>query len=198
MTPYGYSIVMGFQWRGATEEFSNVFHYNHAVGPSEADHQDVVNQIVSAMKPKFGSNVNFLRARVWGPTNQGKALSVTKLLTDLSGAGGRTTGTQLPKELSVVCSFYIGRNPATGRKRFLRKYFHCAMLASTAAGDPALGNSALPVDTINDFTSLMNGIKTFNAAGANQAHLCTPQGDQLPLGSDPKILPHLHTRQLKQ
>jgi hypothetical protein len=197
MAPYGLSITMGFPWRGKTEEFSNVFHYDAPFPTLEAEWPLLVQQVANTMKVSFSSEVSFLRGRIWGPTNGSQADSLTRYLGDIGGVGGRTTGTDIPKELSVVTSLYMGRNPATGRKRFLRKYWHCGKLSSGAAGGASLGNTALPVDTCNDFNTMMNAMKSVGVGSGNY-YLCTPSGDRVPPLTSSACLPHLHTRQLHQ
>lgn len=198
MAPYAVSITKRITWRGTTEQFSNVYHYDTS-SPITTDSgwQSLVDQIVAIEKTIHYNVVTFVTSRVWGPTNAGPAASETRLIYDLSGTGSGSGG-RIYAESAVVCQFFLGRASGTGRKRFLRKYYHSQFLPTSAAGsDPTLGIASIAAGDKTPFTTAMNNLKTITVGGSGN-DLCTPSGGHLPVGSTPQILDHLHIRQFKQ
>ena len=138
MAPYAVSITKRITWRGSTEQFSNVYHYDTS-SPITTDSgwQNLVDQIVALEKPVHYNVVTFVTSRVWGPTNAGPAASETRLIYDLTGTGTGSGG-RLYAEACVVAQFFLGRATGSGRKRFLRKYIHsqfCLLYTSDAADE---------------------------------------------------------------
>lgn len=200
MAPFQFTVTMQTQWRGQAEEFSNVFHYDIDVSDQGNERLELVlDAIVNNMRPIFGSEVTFVRGRVNGPTNQGAAADTMRVIKDYSGAGTRapTSGGTIGKESAVVVSMYVGRNPATGRKRFLRKFLHVGVINSQS--DPVrLGSSQLPASEITFFEDWFESMKNLTIPPDVAVPIVTPQGDGLPLNTEAVCLPYLHTRQLKQ
>jgi hypothetical protein len=199
VAPFGIAVTKSVTWRGAMEEFANVWHYDY-VGGALANHEAVADRIVSKEKDIFGSNITFRSVRVWGPTNGNAAENITHLIKDISGVGLVTGGGTIPFELAVVGSWYLGRNPATGRKRFLRKYLHVGRVSGiSSGGGPAMGNDALGAPVTDVFKAWFNSLKTLEGLALPSApDICAPNGDHLPVATDAAVLPHLHVRQFKQ
>lgn len=205
MAPFGISITKSTSWRGSNEEFSNVYHYDTStVINTDSGWEALVNDIVSREKDIHGQNVNFLRARVWGPTYEAseetqalKDASIMRWVGDLTGTGNIPSTYPIAKELAICVSFYVGRS-ARGYKRFLRKYWHVGAI-SAGSTDPndRMGNTALPVATRDSAKAVFEALKTVSVGGFSH-DLCTPGGDHLPLGSNAIVLAHLRTRQFHQ
>lgn len=199
MAPFAVSITKRVLFRGSQEQFSNVYHYDLSTTiNTDAGWDDLIAAIVAKERPFHSTQVTFVEGRVWGPTNQGQLQSITRRITDLTGTGQNSGGGEIWPELCIVASFFVGRNPATQRKRFLRKYFHVqALMASTGGSGATLGRAPLAAADKTPIANAMNDLKTITI-GTAPHDLCTPQGDHLPLGSSPKVLDHLHVRQFKQ
>lgn len=196
MAPYGFAITKKVTWRGIAEEFSNVYHYDAPAGVLDSALESVADGIVTEEKKVHTSAVTFVRARVWGPTDQGPGPSETRVIKDLSGAGNMLAGGDyIYMEAAVVVQWYIGRSSLTGRKRFLRKFIHSMALPSSTTG--RLGDVAIGSANKTVYTTYGNAVKTLTV-GAVGFDLCTPDGDHLPLGTSPQILDYLHVRQFKQ
>lgn len=196
MPPFAYAVTKRITWRGGQEEFSNVYHYDHLAG--DTIFGDILDALVAKEKTIHRSDVTFVSGRAWGPTNAGQAASITRLIKEYSGAGTAPLPAVIPPELCVVASFFVGRSPTTQRKRFLRKYFHTYGLSSGTTGDlKSLGVGTLSAADKTPIVNFMNDVKNLLVGGSN-VPICTPQGDHLPLGSDPRVLDHLHVRQFKQ
>ncbi len=196
--PMQFTVTKSRLWRGTQEQFANVWHYNVSAGESNDTLTSLLDAIVAKEKEVFGTNVTFVQGRVNGPTNQGEALNVMRVIKDLSGAGSYNpaTASTTPGESAGVCSFYVGRNPATGRKRFLRKYLHLGRI-ETSVADIVQGNTALDAAIKTRLKNWYESMKNMTV-GASTFPICTPQGDQLPLLTPGVVLDYLHTRQLKQ
>lgn len=199
MPPFAVSITKSVSFRGAAEEFSNVYHYDiDAPFTTEQGWRDLVDAIVALEKPVHSTLVTYKSARVWGPTNQGPNASTTRLIADLTGTGSNNGGGVIWPELCVVGQFFVGRASGTQRKRFLRKYYHITALPASPAGSNVQdGRGALAAGDKSPTTTALNGLKNISVGGQNRP-LCTPQGDHLPVGSSPQVLPWLHVRQFKQ
>jgi hypothetical protein len=189
---------MGIQWRGTEELFSNVFHYNSDVGdPNEATHVSLANAIVGIMRPLYVSKVSFKTYRVWGPTNATPAESQTRALGDLTGLGTAGWNSFTPAEETVYGSLYLGRNPATGRKRFLRKYLHTAGIPNTEPFDAFLGHTALSTSFKNTIAAALLNLNQITVGGVPY-YLCAPSGSRPASSEVWKIGNHLHIRQFHQ
>lgn len=198
--PHGVQITKRVTWRGFPEEFSNVYHFNSdaSVVPTEQGWHDLANEVATRERPVFGTNVSFVGYRVFGPTDGTKLENQMVAVGDLTGTGS-SGGIDIPFELCGVASIYVGRNPATGRKRFLRKYWHHCRDATGAIGsnDYQLGNTALPAAWTDKLVATMDSFREI-VLGLGTNHLCTPDGVRAPAGNPAVALPHLHIRQFKQ
>ncbi len=188
----GVSVTKSVQWRNATEEFTNVWHFDTAVDMTS---QALANNVVSSERGFFGANVNFKKVQVWGPTDGTKQQSQMLLQQDLTGSGSGGTSTVCALETSAVVSWDTGRKNTRGGRIFLRKYLHMGQLA--VADEPAAkGNTVLPageLQRIKDFGAAMK-----NPSSQNSAPICDKAGRRLPLLTPTVVLPHLHTRQFRR
>lgn len=199
MPPYGVSITKSVLWRGQAEEFSNVYHYDTGEPISSEDFMNgLIDAVVAQEKQGHSDKVTFLRARLYGPTDQGPAANKMLMVKDLSGAGTQAVSADIPFEMAVVCQYYVGRGPAGG-KQFIRKYYHqCGLAGITANSPPQLGNAALPVNAKSNAQAMLTNLKNITINGIN-VPICTPKGKHLPLLSgDAEVLDHLHTRQFRR
>lgn len=197
MPPYAYHIKKKVTWRGQEEEFENVYHYDFGIGvPTEAGFIDLLNAIRDIEKPLHAQTVTFLQGRAHGPTNGTQAEDQMRAVVDWSGQVGDSLNSNvIPFELAAVVSWYVGRS-SRGYKRFLRKFWHvCGMQGTTGQG--ALGNTTIAAADKTKFTNAANNLKNIVIGGQGNA-LCTPQGSNLPAGTNPKVLDYLHTRQFRR
>lgn len=199
MPPFAVSVTKRVLWRGIQEQFSNIYHYNvDAVLLTEAGWPDLINAVVAAEKPAFGTNVTYVSGRAWGPTDQDPEDSVTRAVIDLSGTGTQAGTGQIPLEQTLVVQKYIGRSRIHNRKRFLRKYLHIARASSTAAESARMGNDILGSNELNIGTEYGNRIQSVTV-GPNTNPLCAPDGTlHTNAGASWVVLPHFHIRQFRQ
>ncbi len=190
----GISITKEEQFRGRNEEFSNVYHFDAAVG---MDPKNLANAVAQRERPVFNSTVQFKSWKAWGPTNQGKAANEMLAEGEFETMNGGAGLTQIYSELAAVVSWSTGRKNTRGQMIYLRKYLHvCGTEGSSAA--PGLTDATIPLTQQNALITYGNAIKNVNVGAAQQeAQLVDMQGRGLPLGTDPKVLPHFHIRQFR-
>jgi hypothetical protein len=188
----GVAVTKRTTWRGIEEEFSNVYHYDTAL---DATSQEVADAVVAAERTIFANNVFFLNVKVWGPTD-GTALQSQMLLQQtLTGSGNAARGSDTAKELTAVVEWDTGRKNTRGGRIFLRKYLHLGSLTEPGE-DQAKGNTALVAATVTRLTTYANAVK--NALPQGRAAISDKKGRKLPIATDAKVLPHLHTRQFRR
>jgi hypothetical protein len=194
MAPYGFQVTKQLTFRNSPELFSNVYHYD--VDPIGPTWDAIADAVVAAERPIYPFAVSYKQVRVYGPTNGSKVDNVTQLIKDLTGSGSHaTTGGLMYPELAYYVSMYVGRNPATGRKRFLRKWLHTTKRLS---GSGAVVDADLIDTTTRDMLeNWFETMKNISVDGFSYP-ICTPQGDHLPLNTQAKAGDRLHIRQLKQ
>jgi hypothetical protein len=188
----GVAVTKGTSWRGIAEEFTNVYHYDTS---TEVTSEQVLNGIVNAERQVFGSNVSYLRGQVYGPADGTILQNQMLLQKDLTGVGAVDTGSITAKELTAVVSWDTGRVNTRGGRIYLRKYLHIGRIAITDE-DQAKGNGPLTQNVRDMLESYGNAAK--NVVGVSGASLCDKKGRKLPLGTNPVVLPHLHTRQFRR
>jgi hypothetical protein len=196
MAPYAVEVTMATSWKGISEEFSNLFHYNTPVITTEGGWAALANAVVAELKPIHSSVVTFKRVRIYGPTDGPKEENQMRYVADLSGAGTLAGSVFLNPELAVVGWVYVGRGPKGG-KQILRKFLHTAQLPTGAAGNAALGTAPLTSTDKAPFITRLNNLKTLTIGGADN-QICTPNGKGLPLGSNWAVLDYVATRQFRR
>lgn len=142
MARIGVSITMNTSFRNSTQEFSNVMYYEMLNLPDEAAASTLVDNLVTLMKTFHGSNVTFVRARVWSQAGSAAANNMI-LQKNLSGTGARTSNASIDKERAFLFRIRAG-NDSRGNPVYLRKWFHaCAEFVSGQTVQPNyLGNTA--------------------------------------------------------
>jgi len=190
----GISITKEEQFRGRNEEFSNVYHFDTAVGMDPAR---LANSIAERERPIFNSTVQFKSWKAWGPTDQGEAANEMLGEGEFTNFNGGAGMSQIYSELAAVVSWSTGRKNTRGQMIYLRKYLHvCGTEGSSSA--PGLTDATIPGTQQNALITYGNSVKNPLVGAAQQeAHLVDKQGRRLPLGTDPKVLPHFHIRQFR-
>lgn len=129
MPRIGVSITKQVAFRNATQQFSNVYFYEMATLPDASAANNLIDNIVSLEKTFHGTNVTFVKGRLWSQTGS-QATSEMITQKNLSGTGARTTITGLDRERAFLFRIRAGVD-SRGNPVFLRKYFHaCAEFVS--------------------------------------------------------------------
>lgn len=193
MAPYGCAVKYTISFRGGTKRTSMVWHYDLDAVTDWGPYADAVIQVVRNILP---ASQNVVEARVWGPTNTGQVNSVTRLIKDVNLAGqGTYTGGAIYHELAYYVSMFLGRNPATGRKRFLRKWIHPVQTLSTT--NPGLDGPLVAGAEKTVLENWFEAAKNIAFAGGT-VPICAPNGDHLPLNTEAVAGDRMHIRQLTQ
>lgn len=191
----GVHIVKSVTWRGATEEFENVYHYDAPNVSTQQGWADLADAIMDIEQTFHSTAIRFERVRIHGPTDQTKDDDQMIFVGDAGFQGLATANAGMPKEMAVVVQLYMGRS-ARGYKTFLRKYYHTHHLPNSSA-EQAAGNTALAAADLTYFQGKFNALKTISIGGfAND--LVKPNGDGIPLGTSAQTLPYAHVRQFRR
>lgn len=193
----GVHITHSISWQGKQEEFDTVYHYDTPTITTASGWQELVNAIVALEKPLFPSTVNFVRARVHGPTDLTKVEDVMQYVGDLTGQGTATAGFPCPPELAVVSELYMGRGPKGG-KQILKKFWHAAQVEGTGAISPmTTGVNPLLAAQKTKFQTAYDSLKTITI-GAGSNAICNEAGKHLPAGTSSTVKDYVVTRQFRR
>ena len=144
MAVFAVTITKSTPWRGTSQEFSNQYHYRTDPGQT-FDDQAVIDALVAAEKPVHSSFATFVKARTWGPTDQGQAASVTREIVDLSGSGTATATSGWYRELAMLVVWPMGRYGSKNRPQYLRKWLHT--MSNLGASSSAWAQGSDPITT---------------------------------------------------
>lgn len=190
MAVFAVAITKSIPWRGGPQEFSNVYHFE--TGFSEPfDDLAVIADLVAMEKLVHGQTIDFVRARSWGPTDEGPAASVMREVVPLSGTGAVPVSGTMYRECAILISIPLGRYGTRNRPQYLRKWLHCD---TTHGYDPrGLVRLTTPSEALTDYMDDLGsaGQRFWNLNGYQ---LCTADG-RTPIG-DPYPYPYLEHRQL--
>jgi hypothetical protein len=188
----GVSITKETTWRGASEEFSNVYHFQTA---ADVTSKQVIAEVVKAEQTVHGPGVHFKNAKAFGPTDGLKAQNVMLEDITLDAYGTMPTAVTAGKELAAVVQWDTGRKNTRGGRIFYRKYLHPGALGA-GNDDAGKGNVAMTQAQQDLFVAFGNDVK--NAVGLSGADLTDAKGRTLPFNTPATVLPHLHTRQFRR
>lgn len=194
MPIWAYAVEKEMSWRGGTERFSNVYHYEE--GPFDiARHEAILDLLVTREKDVFSNQVTFKSGAVWGPITGNPADALVVLRKDYSGQGLILNAWPLHRESSIVVACPLPRGGAPHfRKRFLRKFLHVGALATGDSG-LSIGTSAVPVAERTRFNNWFDSMKELQVLASSNL-LCAPNGHK-PTGPA-YTLTYPHIRQFKR
>lgn len=151
---YAFSIRKSTPWRGITQGFSNLYHYDMAT-PSVADLEAVLDALKAAEVPVHANSVPFVEGRAWGPVNpdgSGGRMEAVKLFTGTGSAVA--TGTWY-REFAFLIKWPLGRYGSKNRPQWLRKWVHSMSL---------LGGSSSITDGTTNMGPIFAPLTTYAAA----------------------------------
>jgi hypothetical protein len=182
MPRIGVSITKSTAFRNSTQEFSNVYYYEVVSEPTVAQADQFIDQLTTIEKTFHGTNVTFLRGRVWTETGN-KATNNMISQKQLSGTGARSPNTNLDKERAWLFRLRAGVS-STGQPVYLRKWYHAC--AEFVAG------ASIPTNVLTNtgsFTQAERNAQTAAIAGIGDAgggllaaKLCAKSGRQSTAG----------------
>lgn len=191
MAVFAVSIEKGVGWRGAQQPFSNVYHYVTETAEPFNDGA-VIADLVAAEKLVHSTDVEFLTARTWGPTEQGPLVSKTREIADLDGTGAVSPSPSWYRELALLISWDLGRYGLRNRRQFARKWLHTCTgtgLPSTAFnGSTAI--SAVPQNIVD----YIGSVRFVGGVNSDAYTLCTAEGRTTQAPG--QLYPYIEHRQL--
>lgn len=129
MPRVGVSITKSVAFRGATQEFSNVYYYDVTATPSVASAEAMIDALVTGEKSIHATSVTFVRGRLWSQVGT-PAQNEMIAQKNLSGTGARSQETSLDKERAFLFRIRAGVD-SRGNPVYLRKWFHaCGQFVS--------------------------------------------------------------------
>jgi len=170
MARIGVSITKSTAFRLSTQEFSNVYYFEVLTLPSQAAAETIIDNIVTLEKTFHGTNVTFVRGRVWSETGN-KATNEMIAQKNLSGTGARSIATVPDKERAFLFRIRAGVD-SRGNPVYLRKWYHaCAeFVASQGIPGTVNDNSAGWTQAQRDAqVAAMNAIGNANGSAGNPA-----------------------------
>jgi hypothetical protein len=191
------SVNKSRSFRGKTEIWSNVYHYSLATNLDVTLATDLVDQIATAEKLCHSSGVTFEDGRVWevGGT---PAENETIVIRDLSGTGALAALDSTYAEACVVARCDTNRNTSTGRRIYLRKYYHMGVMPSATTGS-LNGSATLPVGTTGPVKTCLETLREVTLSpGSILVTLCAPGGQQVSDSRPVTVLDYLHIRQFRR
>lgn len=169
MARIGVSITKSTSFRGATQEFSNVYFYDTSGLPDETQAEAFIDNLTSLEKTFHSTAVTFVRGRVWSQTGD-KATSNMIKQKNLSGTGARTTMASLDPERAFLFRLRAGSD-SRGNPVYLRKWYHPVGQFNTTV---TIGN--LHLSQTGGFTSTekTNLVASMNAIGNGNGSPLSP------------------------
>jgi hypothetical protein len=174
-----------FTYRGAAEEYANIYHFSGTQPADQASWQSFADAVKDLERPILPATVTFT---TWLGYNDGSETA------DFTGAHtGTLTGTfsmtgliQCPGDDALWVRWATGDRSSQGKPIFLRKYFHPAVTSSTG-GDTTAATWRTAAATYG---------AALTAGGlAGTAKICRPNGH---LGSTVLACTNVTTRTLKR
>lgn len=183
MPRIGVSITKSCAFRGATQEFSNVYYYEVLNYPSVAEADTTIDNIVTLEKTFHSTLVTFVRGRLWKETGN-KLTSEMISQKNLSGTGARGTVSTLDPERAFLFRLRAGVD-IRGNPVYLRKWFHAVgefhATASIVAGNQTQ-QTAFTSTQKNAYVAAMNAIGDANGS-PNTPKLCSKAGRLADVGA---------------
>lgn len=122
MARIGVSITKSVSFRGAIQEFSNVYYYDVSALPSVSEADTFIDNLTTLEKTFHSTAVTFVRGRCWsqiGTKEQNEMISQK----NLTGTGARAVETFMDRERAYLFRMRAGVD-SRGNPVYLRKWYH--------------------------------------------------------------------------
>lgn len=179
MPRIGVSITKSCNFRGATQEFSNVYYYEVTSYPDVTQSDTIIDNLTALEKTFHASTVTFVRGRLWKETGS-KLTSEMIEQKNLTGAGARTTVASLDPERAFLFRLRAGVD-SRGNPVYLRKWYHSVGNFSatvTVTAGHMTQSTAFTSGERGTLVTAMNGIGDAN--GSPLAPKLCAKGGRLP------------------
>lgn len=175
MVLYGCSITKRVSFRGANQEFTNVYHYDFSNIIGAADGNDLINDLKGVETSLHSTDVTFVLGRVW---SAGQSPGQNQMLTEvtLSGTGNQSTNISMSREMAFLVQWPAGIN-IRGRPVYLRKWYHScgALNGINPSGGTMQNTTQFTGPNLAAIEAGVSGVRNVTA-GANAGQLASASG----------------------
>lgn len=183
------TLVKSMDYRGHDEEWSNTYHFEGDTPANEGEWRTLGLAIYSTEKVILRSDVKLVQLYGYEAGNETSVAQIDlRVGADANIPGTLNTSGVYPTsgDQAVTMRARIGVS-STGKKVYIRKYYHGSAKNSTGTGDPVAPSAV----------TAMNAHLTALLAGGlpGGAVWCGPQGQE---AIDPLVHPWVTTRTLKR
>lgn len=182
--------VKSFTYRDEDEEFSNKWHLS-GMPDTQSGFDVLVSTWADLEKAVYSNRVTIVRA--YGYADDDDNATWVRDLADASDARAGTYpafthgSIQMPGDAAATVRWFTGRTSTTGKRIYLRKYFHDVYRENAGDIDKV---DPLQVAAYNEFaSSLQDGVETLTPVG--------PDGEP-PVTDAWRVDPFITTRTLKR
>lgn len=191
------SVRKSSTFQGVTNYWDNVYHFFNAANLDSTLATDLIDQVAAAEKLCHSGGITFEDGRAWevgGTPAQNETLAIR----DLSGTGAVANTVDMWHECCIVARCDTNRNTTTGKRIYLRKYYHTQHVPSALAGHLE-GTLALGTTQKGLVKTCMESLRevTINP-GSILMLLCAPGGQTVSDTRPVTVLDYLHSRQFRR
>ena len=158
-------VIKSFAYRGATQEFSNRYHFDGGV---PGDWNALFNAVVALEQYIFPNTVSFKMARGFAP---GSDVAVANLVLSSAGLLSSTNGIQLPGDCAAMLKQATTKVSTKNHVVYVFSYYHAAMHTNTNTGPDTLWSFQL-----SNVQALGDAMKNGFTVGARTYKRTTPDG----------------------
>ena len=177
---YAFSVRKTILWRGRTQGFSNLYHYD-VEAPTESLLTAFLTTLKAAEVPVHSTVVTFAEGRSWGPVQSNGRGGRMEAVTSFSGTGSATDSTSQYREAAYLIYWPLGRYGSKNRPQFLRKWIHtCSQIDSTGGflkGDTAHGATPAAI------TTYINAVRTVTPVGGGATYDLMSASGHVPISA---------------
>jgi len=133
----GITLIKSFTYRGATEEWSNRYHFSDTAPTTPAAWKTLVDAVAAQEKTILHSGIKIVRAYCYTDTDNDAVTTVdyTALGAEITGTMSVTGAEVAPGDAAAWIRWHTSKVSTTGKAVYLRKYYHGALITTTLS-DP--------------------------------------------------------------
>lgn len=179
MPRIGISITKNTSFRGALQEFSNVYYYETGSLPDQTQADTFIDNLTSLEKTFHSALVTFVRGRCW---SQGGSPASNNMISqkNLSGTGARSVTSGFDKERAYLFRLRAGSD-SRGNPVYLRKWYHSCGNFVTSVGPAAAVLEQTAGFSATDRSNLVAAMNAIgDANGSPLAPKLCAKGGRLP------------------